>query len=57
MLTLCTVLVEKLPEIHENIPENVRESPCYLDDDRQNQLGALMFRDCNPYSYEDYSEY
>ena len=49
--------VNKFTEIHENLPENARESPCYLDDDHQNQLGALMCRDCNPYAYKEYSDY
>ena len=47
-------LVDKFSEINKNISENARENPCYLDDDHQNQLGALMCKNCSPYTCNGY---
>ena len=36
---------DKFTEGHNNLPENVQGSPCYLYDDHQNQLRAFVCRD------------
>ena len=47
-LDLFNVIVEKMYEIEAMIPELVTIVPCYLREDHQNQLGALMCAECNP---------
>ena len=41
-LTQFKELISKLEEIHQNIPQEARVAPCYLDQDHQNPLGCLL---------------
>ena len=48
-------LISKTEEIQRSLPEESRVTPCYLDDDHQNQFGYLLCSDCNPYEYNNYT--
>ena len=41
-------LIETVPEIDHHVPELINATPCYLEDDHQNQVGALRCAECNP---------
>lgn len=42
-----------LKEDVECIPEVHNAKPCYFDDDHQNQFGAMMCQECNPFEYKN----
>ena len=44
-------LIERKSEIQKNLPKEARVSPCYSDDDHQNQEGYFMCRYCTPFEY------
>lgn len=41
-------------EVSRVMPEIKGFVPCYLEGDHQNQLGAMMCAECNPYEYQDF---
>ena len=52
-ITLTFTQWEKLIVEAKNFDITI-PNPCIMDDDHQNQLGALQCKECNPYDYSDY---
>jgi hypothetical protein len=46
------VVKNTYPEVQEAVPETEVLVPCALQDDHQNQLGALSCPECNPDGYQ-----
>ena len=42
-------LKRAIAEVKESVPEVVNASPCYVNDDHQNQLGMLACPECTPF--------
>lgn len=47
-------LLQIAPELKRQVPDLADARPCSLSDDHQNQMGALMCSECNPFGYGDY---
>jgi hypothetical protein len=57
-LRLCEweVLLSKIHQLHEKLPELKAARPCYASDDHSNQMGYFNCIECNPFGLDLTSE-